>query len=1693
MITNRSLKQLGHMLLALCFTTNAAQAATDISTDPLSTYSATSSTDVKPNVFFVLDDSGSMDWDFMPDWACANSYTTRDSNCGSLGQKPISGTSATPEFWFRNAAYNGIYYNPAIRYNPPVTYTTAGVQVTTYPSMTGTSTTTGGDNTATSGSPNWKAVPEDAYGVQSSSATNLQSTPPYFYTIIAGEYCSSASLRTCSTQSAPTASYSFPANLRWCNSSALSNCRAGFAGSTFGYARAPVPRTATITINGSSSTSISSITVNSGLIQILSGTTTASATSSTVASNIAAAINSCSTSITGACTVLGYTATASGSVVTIFAPGAISDTPVVTKSGTMTAVATAFATGSISGAGTIPGDNLRTTIYPALSSYPYPGTSAKASARTDCVGTTCTYAEEMTNYANWWAYYHSRMQMMKTAASNAFSTLDTATDLANNVSRFRVGYMSIDNNTNSDFLNLGEFATAQKGSWYAKLQAANPGNSTPLRAALSTAGRLYAGKLNGTTLNGSKVTDPLEYSCQQNYTIISTDGFWNESSGYNKMDGSTAVGEQDGGLEAPMWDGGSHQWQQRTSNLQAATITQQRQFSQLQRQDSYLQSTTAQLQKRTSSDSGATWGAGWSNATTCKWDNTNPTLTQCRYLTPVNQGNVSSCTTLAAGTSSASGTTWNGPATTCSYSGWSAAVGVSTCAAVGKDTTSPYTVPMATQCNTVVTSLYAVVPSCSANPIPDANGYTVQCQSTTGTFSNASSCNETASQTCNYTTWSGWGNVSSCTTVPKSLTPSFTVSQAVDCQDVGSGGTPNTLADVAAYYYDTDLRNPDTTQGTGTCTGPIIPPATTTNDLCADNVQGNGHRDGAAWQHMTTYTLGLGSQGDMVYQSDYLDANTDFNKALTSGDFYDVWKKTSASTTAASNGICTWQTSGQCVWPIPASNSQTNIDDLWHAAINGRGAYYSASDPASLSAGLAKSLQTIVNTPRPGTAAAAASSNPNISTSDNYVFSSSYKTVDWYGELVRQQLDPVAKTLSSIQWSALTLLDCATTNWAASTSYAIGNVYQNGGNCYKVAVAYTSGTSFGSTDTSNTNRVVDMNGVNVVPLTSRTIYTKDSSGLIPFNWTSLSTTQQAYFEEPTIAYVSTIPFVGLTQFCTVGVCLTSAQQTNNTIATGGAAGEALVNFLRGDRSNEGTYFRSRTHILGDIVSSEGRYVKQPLFNYVDTNFGAYVAAMATRTSEVYVAANDGMLHAFDATSGQETWAYVPATVLPSLYKLADSNYSTKHQFFVDGTPEVGDICPNAPSTTCTASQWKTILVGGLNRGGQGYYALDITNPAAPSLLWEISSTTTGFTNLGYTYGNPVITKLQDGTWVVIFASGYNNADGIGHLYVVNANTGSLIRTISTNTGSTVSPSGLSRIVGYAPQSVTDNTTVAVYGGDLLGNLWRFDINNSIGAAGFDAQLLISFVDSSGNAQPITEAPTVTTVGGNPVVYVGTGRYLGVTDISNTRTQSFYAVKDSFGSTTYGNPRTTSNNFIQQTLYSGTCPSGTSSSVCNSGDIVRTVTSNNVDWTVDNGWYLDFLTGGERSATDPSLGLGTLVFTTFTPQSSTANVCGAATADASASFSYQLDYLTGGAVVGTNGVAAVSLGSSIATRPVLIRLPDGSVIELIRTSGGSSSSANGSGSTTTGGEDAGGATKVEQTAIKPPTGSGTHRTTWRQLQ
>lgn len=1231
---------------------HAPAAVTDLASAPLQTSTATQ---VKPNIFFILDDSGSMYWDFMPDWA-----------------EDYKSTAAL----VRNSRFNGVYYDPAMTYTPPVRY-----DGSSYNSMTSANTSA------------WTKVPFDGHGVMTASGApntgtsnlftstssgttqDLTSGMAYYYTFIPGEYCTAANLRTCATQSAASTAYPYPAYLRWCTSSALSNCQASRidtdpgTGVTYTYPRYP-----------------------------------------------------------------GVNSSASGS-------------------------------------------NTKVTISTSTSSYPYPGTSIKASTRTDCAGTTCTYAEEMSNFANWWAYYRTRMQMAKTASSIAMAALSTS---------YRLGYMSINNNTGSDFLNVSDITTTsagQKAAWYTKLFAAKPTGGTSLRSALATAGQYYGGKLS--KVNGQSAVDPMQYACQRNYTILTTDGYWNASSTTpTQMNASTAIGDQD------------------------------------------------------------------------------------------------------------------------------------------KSETRPY---------------------------------------------------------------------------------------------LDGTATSNTLADVAEYYYVTDIRS--ATLGNATNTS-------------GTDVSSNSYAN--KQQRMNTYTVGMGASGYMQYLSDYASA--------TSGDYHDVLQGTATSSSTLSAGLCSWQKSGSCNWPVPKGDTQTTIDDLWHTAVNGRGTYYSATNPSELKTGLINFIDS-VNAATSSAAAPTLSTANMTSTSTNYVFGTSFCAAKWFGELARYSINASTGVVSS------------TPDWSQSGA---------GSDCTDASGALT------------TTPLLDM-----IAHDARVIYTYDATAgtsLIPFKWASLTSTMQNYFKVAAISSMS--------QMCSSGsTCLATASKVDSTTpgTTTGVGGINLVNYLRGDRSNEGTantkYYFPRTHVLGDIVNSQPVYVQASTDTYADSGYTAFKAANATRQGMVYVNANDGMLHAFNASTGAEAWAYIPSLVLPSLYKLADKNYASNHVFLNDGSLVRADAN--------LGGAWRTMLVGGLGGGVRGFYALDVTTPTSPKVLWEFTHDTTKSSpyisdpDLGYAYGKPIVTKLSDGTWVVLVTSGYNNVSpgsGRGILYVLNAQTGAIIRKIDTGVGTTTGggtvagcsvapcPSGLARIEGWI-DSATNNTVSYVYGGDLYGNLWRFNLGGVTSGGGTGTvQSLATLADGSGNRQPITSKPELGKISGQHVVYVGTGAYLGVSDITTAGVQSIYAIKDTLAtasSSLYGSPRAntcsasvTGNCFVRQVL-----------SDSGSSRYVSSTVSYTTSLLTMNGWYEDLPKTGERINTDPTLQLGVLVYVSNIPSTE-----GACSVGGSSYLNY-VAYGTGLTVSGADNAGVVLSSSGLSSSPVLLKDTTGNVWAKGKASDGSATS-----------------TKVPI----PTTGSSTRRVFWREL-
>ena len=349
-----------------------------------------------------------------------------------------------------------------------------------------------------------------------------------------------------------------------------------------------------------------------------------------------------------------------------------------------------------------------------------------------------------------------------------------------------------------------------------------------------------------------------------------------------------------------------------------------------------------------------------------------------------------------------------------------------------------------------------------------------------------------------------------------------------------------------------------------------------------------------------------------------------------------------------------------------------------------------------------------------------------------------------------------------------------------------------------------------------------------------------------------------------------------------------------------AAQEKVIAYLRGDRSNEGTSlknFRVRSQILGDIVNSSPVVVGAPYAPYAnatDPGYEDYKSTNSGRKKMIYVGANDGMLHAFEESAGTELWAYVPsfaydATVDKGLRMLTKKEPFFKHQMFVDSTPVAADIFDG--------TNWRTLLVGGLGKGGKGYYAIDITSPTAMTdeakvankVLWEFTDD-----QMGYSYGKPLIAKTYKHGWVAIVTSGYENPHK-GRIYVLNLLTGEILEEIETDVG-VDAQSGLAQISGFV-LSFRNQYLEQIYGGDLLGNVWRFDVSSTDSSKWTPVKFAeLTSVDPSGSVQSVTTAPQIEVDFANGVdryVMVGTGRLLHEDDLVTygDQRQTMYVIRD----------------------------------------------------------------------------------------------------------------------------------------------------------------------------------------------------------
>jgi type IV pilus assembly protein PilY1 len=486
--------------------------------------------------------------------------------------------------------------------------------------------------------------------------------------------------------------------------------------------------------------------------------------------------------------------------------------------------------------------------------------------------------------------------------------------------------------------------------------------------------------------------------------------------------------------------------------------------------------------------------------------------------------------------------------------------------------------------------------------------------------------------------------------------------------------------------------------------------------------------------------------------------------------------------------------------------------------------------------------------------------------------------------------------------------------------------------------------------------------------TGRTIltYNPSTKSGIPFRWNSLTTAQQTALH-------------------------TDSTGINDT------HGKERLDYLRGSKANEGTGYGYRVRLspLGDLIDSNPFYVgAPPLPDSIGPGVGyaMFRSDYSQRTPQIVVGGNDGFLHVFDANTGQELLAYMPTMLFNNLSQLTSPTY--QHRYYVDGSPTVGDVYFDRDNDG--TKEWHTVVVSGLRAGGQGYFALDITNPlefsesnASKLVLWEFSDKDDP--DLGFTYSQPSIVRMANDRWAAVFGNGYNDlqtdvytsATGHAVLYIVFLD-GGLDGTwtkgtdyikIDTLAGDFNMPNGLA--TPAVVDTNTDSTAEYIVAGDLRGNLWVFDVRDTdtgkwkveyVDGSNQPAPLFIA-KDAAGNPQPITGRPEV---GEHPeklggfVVYVGTGKYLEKNDIDTTSTQTFYGIWDKNEQTLAPFGRSA---LLQQSVIA--------EPVVN-GQTVRVTSDNVIDWTVQRGWYIDLPATGERSVSDPVLRNGQIIFTTLIP-------------------------------------------------------------------------------------------------------------------
>lgn len=696
-------------------------------------------------------------------------------------------------------------------------------------------------------------------------------------------------------------------------------------------------------------------------------------------------------------------------------------------------------------------------------------------------------------------------------------------------------------------------------------------------------------------------------------------------------------------------------------------------------------------------------------------------------------------------------------------------------------------------------------------------------------------------------------------------------------RDVNTGlsyTNKNSLADIALYYWGTDLNTSSDLDNNLT---PYIVEVDKNKEVEFWNPRNNP----ATWQHLVNFPIGLGLSKSLTKYC-YVESADLVADANNPNPGCPIWADYTFG------GDFDKIASGERNWPEIGSGDMTNnepdgrIYDLWHMAVNSRGKFYSADNPEELIQSFQDAIDTIVAIASAGGGSALGSNDNRL---DEYpiAFHATFRP-DWSGQFSAKLIESSGQlSTDDPYWEAGSLLPAGFDR----------NIFTLDDGGYGIEfrpddICGTSGTLVTALNKDATGTVDNLCAPRVQYLRGDVFL---ESAVCLFDNGKAYGVFELKESNNTFSTDDQVVVTGVKEASDL-----SSSYFNGTFTVTDAAASSFTAELAGATScgdvlpGSGgkvrfAQFRERSTPLGDIIGSDPVYMKAEDFGYGSGSSGvtgkdsysAHIAAKEAMTPTIYVGANDGMLHAFQAdtnqpNSGHELFAYVPRGVYGNLSALTDPAYT--HRYYVDGKIDIHDVY--------TGTGWTSILVGALGAGGRSIYALDLHNPfevdeAENFAIWEFQHA-----DLGLTFGKPRIAATGALQWSVIFGNGINSDNGEAALFVVDLMAGTLSSKVMTGVAG---GNGLSAPFLYDDNQ--DRIVDRVYAGDILGNLWRFDNNGTGWSLGNGGNPLFTGTD-----QPISAAPFATPhPNGGVLVYFGTGRYLTAADLTNSDPQSFYAIWD----------------------------------------------------------------------------------------------------------------------------------------------------------------------------------------------------------